>query len=335
MLGLDSGRLVRHRPTAVVAEASLAPAAPAPATPEIDAAADRAEGEDGISAVAPPARPDALPYDDGWGQLEPVAGAQGLEWSPSGDVPPFLLDSDDEDGEPYGTAFEDAPPYAPLDTAAAPPLPAAADPAAVLTVEDKRRIIERVARAESGDARYAALNLDGEFRGRFGTSLPAYQRWHVGLSFGIVQFAQDPGSLGRLLTMMQGRDPVAFDRIFGGDAGELVRVTNMPGPPSAGAPDGRSARVQPVGGADLWEGPWPERFRLAAAHVPFQAAQNELAATDYLEPMLPFAFRLGLNTDRALTIAVDRSVQMGVRGRRRGSRRPSGRCRPARCSRRR
>ena len=96
--GSTAERLVRHRPTAVVARgaASRRPT-PAPAAPEIDAAADRAEGEDGTSRrLAPPATlPPRLPYDDGWGQLEPVAGAQGLEWSPSGDVPPFLLDSDE------------------------------------------------------------------------------------------------------------------------------------------------------------------------------------------------------------------------------------------------
>jgi hypothetical protein len=186
-----------------------------------------------------------------------------------------------------------------------------------LAIQDKKRIIERVAPFESSGQLYKAVNADGEFEGRFnrpGRPHPAYHRYHIGLSFGIVQFTQDSGSLGHLLEMMRQRDASTFAQIFGPDTDALIRVTNASGPSSSHAPSGRSARVQPVGNADLWQEPWLSRFRRAGDHVPFQSAQNELAAANYIEPILQFAGWLGLNTDRALTMIVDRAIQMGVNG---------------------
>jgi hypothetical protein len=191
--------------------------------------------------------------------------------------------------------------------------PAAAAPPP-LQIADKLRIIERVAKAESGRDTYSAINADGEFEGKFGKKHKAYQRYHIGLSFGLIQFTQDSGNLGRLLTLMRQRDAAEFDRIFGPKADDLLAVTNAAGPPSAEVKGGRSARVQPVDGADLWQEPWLSRFRQAGKHRPFQAAQNELAATLFLDPMLRFASWLGLDTERALSVVVDRAVQMGTGG---------------------
>jgi hypothetical protein len=133
-----------------------------------------------------------------------------------------------------------------------------------------------------------------------------------------VQFTQDSGGLGRLLQMMRARDPAHFREIFGPDADALVEVTNRAGPSGRTVqPGGRSARVQPVAGTDLWQEPWLSRFRAAGAHPPFQAAQNELAVRRHLDPMLDFAAGFGLNTERALAMIVDRSIQMGAGGARR------------------
>ena len=186
-----------------------------------------------------------------------------------------------------------------------------------LTDEAKRHIIEKIIKFEAGAARYGAMNLDGEFKGRFGKNHAAYNTYHIGLSYGIVQFTQDSGNLGKLLALMQKRDPDRFAEVFGADADELVRVTNASGPPSRKTSSGRSARVQPVARADLWEEPWTERFREAAKHAPFQGAQNQLASELFLDRMLPFCAWLGLDTERAITMVVDRAVQMGVGGARR------------------
>lgn len=184
---------------------------------------------------------------------------------------------------------------------AAPAVP----PPSPVTIEVKRDLISKL-----GD--YTAVSADAEFNGVLGADHPAYRRYHLGLSFGVTGFNQDRGDLGRLLTLMRERDAAKFQEIFGADAEALVRVTTARGPRSAESRDGRSARVQPVGGADLWQEPWLGRFREAGGYKPFQAAQNRLAAELYLDPMLRFAHQFGFNTERALGIAVDRASQMGV-----------------------
>jgi hypothetical protein len=225
-----------------------------------------------------------------------------------------------------GTVAQPAPATAPAPAPAVAPAPVAGTPVAgapvgaappgqlALTIDDKRALIEKVAGAESGSERYGAINADGEYKGRFGPSHAAYHHHHIGLSYGIVQFTQESGNLGRLLQMMRDRDEATFGQIFGEHAAELLRVTTADGPPASESPEGRSARTQPVDGADLWEEPWLGRFRQAGSVAAFQSAQNELAAATFVDPMLRFAGDLGLDTDRALAMVVDRAVQMGVQG---------------------
>jgi len=173
-------------------------------------------------------------------------------------------------------------------------------------------LIEYIAGLESGQTHYSAMNLDGEFKGRAGREHPYYQRSHAGLSYGIVGFNQDSGDLGRLLSLMHERDPGRFEQIFGGDWQSLLDVTNASGPVSLKSDTGRSTRVQPVAGDDLWEDAWIARFRQAAEHPPFQAAQNQLAAELLLEPVLPFARWLGLYSQRGLAMLYDRAAGMGL-----------------------
>ena len=284
--------------------------------------------------AAPPAGD--VPYDDGYdeysgGSAPPqestehehraIGHAQDASFPTDYQEPaPLLNDEPTASDAPAWAAELDGVaagfPYSALDDAN--PVPVVGPPTKLrpltLTVDQKRAIIERIAGAESGTDRYGAINADGEYKGRFGPSHSAFQHHHIGLSYGIIQFTQESGNLGRLLTMMRDRDAEAFGRIFGDQADELIRVTTAAGPPSSESPDGRSARTQPVGGADLWEEPWIERFREAGRAPAFQAAQNELAATAFLDPMLEFAGNLGLDTDRALTMVVDRAVQMGLGG---------------------
>jgi hypothetical protein len=252
--------------------------------------------------------------------------ALGADFDSDQEPPDYLADDDDGDGDSsYGettaldTGHQDAVDeldlhpsrFQSLDT---PQVTAAA--AQPLTVDDKMRLIDRIAQFESGGD-FAAVNADGEFEGHFGANHPAYHRYHVGLSYGFIQFTQDSGKLGQLLKMMKDRDPDSFSQVFGPDSDQLIAVATASGPPSAKATGGRSARVQPVAGADLWQEPWLSRFRAAATNPRFQAAQRELAARAYLDPMLQFAGWLGLDTERALTMVADRSIQMGPGGARR------------------
>ena len=264
-------------------------------------------------------------YDDGMGAESLDAGFD------------TGFDTDDEpsyqglDAPPAPTATrapgsDPAPPPVPPWTAPPPrpvasPAPAGKRP---LSVHAKIELIARIAPFESGAAGYAAINPDGEFEGRF-PNHPATGRYHLGLSYGIVQFTQDSRSLGRLLTMMRNRDRAKFQEVFGPDSDELLSVTNAEGRSSSHSTGGRSARVRPVAGVDIWKEPWVSRFKQAArndlfgpgARQVFNGAQNELASALYLDPILPFARWLDLTTDRALAMVFDRAVQMGVTGSRR------------------
>jgi hypothetical protein len=173
-----------------------------------------------------------------------------------------------------------------------------------LTIPEKFKIVSLVARGEGGAGRdgYAAVNADGEYND---PSHAFYHRRHVGLSWGIVQFTQLGGALGRVLEACQRRDPTQFAQTFGPDAAELLRVTGA---------DEEGDRLQPVGASFLWEGDWPDRFRRAGQVPAFQAAQNEVAIEGYLDPNLPFAAALGWDTDRALALLYDRAVAMGNAG---------------------
>jgi hypothetical protein len=261
----------------------------ASALDESDPGGDYAQAQD--SAFPQDAATPSMLEDEDYNESvqQPVASAHAFDYNDGYDAEAGTLD--------YGEAL-DAP---------------AAE--AEFTVAEKRRIIDAVARLHPGRG-YDAINPDGEFTGRFkdshGKPHPASGRYHIGLSFGFVGFSQDSGNLGRLLAMMRQRDAQAFADIFGANADALVEVTNRPGPPSRESANGRSVRVQPVGGEDIWSPAWQQRFKRAAQHAPFIAAQNELAYTLYMEPLLPFAKGLGLDNDRGLAMLYDRAVNMGV-----------------------
>lgn len=255
-------------------------------------------------------------YEDGW---EQVAQSLSANFAAGSQEPTALLGAelDELDGNddltwgevPYDLAADAPPGLSPTPPAAAPA--PSINAAAPLDVEAKRRIVERIASVESANS-YGAINADGEFRGRFGPGHPAYQHHHLGLSYGVVQFNQDSGTLGSLLALMDSRDHALFQATFGPASAELLQVTNAAGPSAATSPDGRGPRVRPVEGVDLWEDPWPSRFRKAAEEPTFVAAQNQHAAALYIDPMAAFAGWLGLDTDRALAIVADRAAQSGV-----------------------
>ena len=128
----------------------------------------------------------------------------------------------------------------------------------------------------------------------------------AGLSYGIIQWAQKKGGLGKLLLSLQASDPEAFASIFGIPWRELLQSTNA---------SSESARMAPVGGVLLWREPWLSRFRLAGRHPPFTEAQWNMALNDvHMTSALKAARMLGLTTLRGLTLIYDRAVQQGPYG---------------------
>lgn len=305
---------------------------------EDDAGAYSAQGA--VDELTPEERADAEPvqqasayasdeYDDGYD--EPIAAqsfadaatpsspyaedayvsAQSSVYPAGAQAPDMLEDEDegerydapaagaaaDDDGialaAAYGDDDDDDPEYQPLSA------PATAAPAAPLTEQDQRRIIEAVAQLYSGPQRFAAMAANP---GRTARGCP------VGLAWGHLLFTQESGDLGELLKTMNARDHAAFMNTFGAQWNDLLAVACNTTPGANGC----SSRVQPVASANLWDEPWRARFHAAAALPQFQAAQNETAATLYLQPLLPFASGLGLRHARSLAILLDRRVEMGA-----------------------
>jgi hypothetical protein len=268
-------------------------------------------------------------YDDGYGygygSEAGWAGAAASDYPAGSSEPATLADVDDDSvdrelvgaaayedyGSSYGNGNGSGNGVAAL---AAPPFGTASSPTRELDIPTQIGIVAKIGRLFETRDGFRGINADSEFST---PGLPQHGRWHVGLTYGLVGFTQDSGLLGRLLALMRTRDADAFAQVFGPDAGELLRVTSAHGPSSRDVPGGRGPRVQPVGGADLWTEPWLSRFRRAAEHPPFQAAQNQLAVQAFLHPMLPFARGFGLDTERALAMIVDRAIHMGAGGARR------------------
>jgi hypothetical protein len=314
-------------------DAGVPPSAGGVPAPAVGGAAPPMGPTPGV-AVADPSPAPVVAYEDDWG---PWTGPGALESSfPPGHAEPSRLLATDEpvitpDDEYQGTGWAGEAYPSPTAPGTAPP--AAATPSAngptgagavatladswraaapVLTAAQKRDVIEAFVGPDTD--LYEAVNPDGEYAGAAGTDHPAYQRYHLGLSFGLAGFSQDSGELGQFLALCQPRDEAQFREVFGADAAELLEVTNRTGPLARDVPEGRSARVQPVAGADLWQEPWLSRFKRAGQHRPFQGAQIELGAGLYLDPALQFATDLDLATQRGLAIIFDRCAHRGVTG---------------------
>lgn len=207
------------------------------------------------------------------------------------------------------------------------------DTYSTLTEDTKSDIVSYTVKFEGGSRKnpYASLNRDAEYRGLFDrpkrkgrVKIPVEERtqrhraskynpsggFHIGLSYGAWQAAQEPGSLGTLLKYMQREDSSLFTEVFGPDSNELLRVTN-----SKGRRNGRrSPRTRPVGGADLWQDPWASRFKKAAEHETFRKAQRKWVADKYLDKILDTADDYSLDSKGALAVLFDIAIQFGVGG---------------------
>jgi hypothetical protein len=218
----------------------------------------------------------------------------------------------------------------------------------LLTSAERTLIVGFTKQFEGGrEDPYAGMNLDGEFKGLFDhprtgagkKRLPPDQRalqsnhdphraskfhpgggFHIGLSFGAWQAAQEPGSLGQLLKYMWADDPDLFTQIFF-TSHELLATTNAKGKRQGR----RSPRTQPVGGADLWREPWVGRFKRAAKETIFRHSQRRWVADAYLDPAIKIVAPRGMQTRADLAVAFDIAIQFGVGGlRKRAKKIPAG-----------
>lgn len=113
-----------------------------------------------------------------------------------------------------------------------------------------RDAIEVVARNESNGADpFVAFNANTDGQGA---------------SFGIFQWTQKSGHLGKLLGAMYGYAPGAFVDAFGKDWPKLIQATSSPG-------------LRTIDGIDVWREPWASRFRAAGRNPALRDAQIEYA----------------------------------------------------------
>ncbi len=123
-----------------------------------------------------------------------------------------------------------------------------------------------------------------------------------GVSYGILQWTQKSGSLGRLLREMAAADPVAFGRFFGTSWARLLDVTAR-------------ASLEAIDGAVLWAEPWASRFTAAGRWPAFQQVQaRDAAQSEYMAGAIEVARLLGVSTERAMVLCYNRTVQQGPAG---------------------
>ncbi len=123
-----------------------------------------------------------------------------------------------------------------------------------------------------------------------------------GVSYGILQWTQKSGSLGRLLREMAAADPIAFGRFFGASWAKLLEVTAR-------------ASLESVDGAVLWAEPWVSRFTAAGRWPAFQQVQaRDAAESEYMTGAVQVATLLGVNSERAMVLCYNRTVQQGPAG---------------------
>ncbi len=172
--------------------------------------------------------------------------------------------------------------------------------------------------AASPSARRAARRLETRMEDLINDWIPTLLRktsqhegqyWSVqknldgnGVSYGILQWTQKSGSLGRLLAAMAEADPVAFASTFGPSWRTVLEVT-------------RRASMETVDGIVLWADPWASRFAAAGRLPVFQQVQAKVAAeSEYMAGAVQIARLLGVSTERAMVLYYNRTVHQGVSG---------------------
>ena len=124
----------------------------------------------------------------------------------------------------------------------------------------------------------------------------------AGLSFGILQWNQTSGNLGKLLAAMWATDSPTFERIFGSSWRALLDTL-------------RAGGVRTIGGVYPWQEPWASRFRAAGRTPAFQRVQDEFARSDpHMASALALAARLNVMTERSMALFFDTAVQQGPNG---------------------
>jgi murein DD-endopeptidase MepM/ murein hydrolase activator NlpD len=124
-----------------------------------------------------------------------------------------------------------------------------------LTDNEKKQIVAAVAVCEMNADGFGSINSDQEFVGRKygkkGIGGLSYSRIvHIGLSYGVIQYTQDGGSLGDLLEKMKAKNSAKFAEIFGG--GDATIADNLITLTTNGRADLADNKQIPTSGQSFW-----------------------------------------------------------------------------------
>ena len=191
--------------------------------------------------------------------------------------------------------------------------------------DDFKRVMAPTIALEAGK-NFSAINDDKEFDGRIKKDYTGIV--HIGLSYGIIQFTQDGGSLGVLLTKFNSADPTEFQRIMGPTYNELLSVTNKTGASGLKqwrnlgspkqSPEIFGPRVLPVSidgkKVHIWKEPWRSRFVELGKVKTFQELQLEAAIDLYLRPLKKDMIRWNMISEKSVALVFRISVARGDGG---------------------
>jgi len=160
------------------------------------------------------------------------------------------------------------------------------------------KILSVVAQME-GAGNFGALNLNTD---------------RAGLSYGIIQWAQKPGRLGKILKSFRDANENDFVRIFAaGDASLAEGLIGHTSQAHGGVDASSGQTTDPA--FDLVSEPWISRFREAALWKPFQQAQVQAGLGDFRSALARIRrYAPQLNSERAVGFLLDLSNQFGEAG---------------------
>lgn len=161
------------------------------------------------------------------------------------------------------------------------------------TPEVRFRVVQNTTAHESGGKPWAVNANTERFKDPPGP----------GVSWGILQWTQKSGHLGRVLDACRATNPVEFDRIVGGTAiaQELIRVCKQGGNPNV-----------TVNGRLLWDPAWVKVFDALGRVTAFGEVQAWYAANGaHMKAAAQVCVLLGLESERGLALAFDRATQQG------------------------